>query len=126
MQTYLGEASSHFLYQRPHRCDVDALELVGVDRPIFVGVVSDDLQNGQQGHIRLSGTLRSTKHSAVLFPQISVRINKNEKEAKASDMTYRRGTEKKVLVGHQRRIAQPTLDPIQLLETFERWLCPVG
>lgn len=56
-KTYLAETSSHLLYQRSHRSDVDDFELVRIDRAVRIHVTTDFSQNAKQGHVRFAGTL---------------------------------------------------------------------
>ena len=55
--TDLSEAADHFLHQRPHRGDVDDLELVGVDGAVRIDVFADLMEHRQQRHVGLTRTL---------------------------------------------------------------------
>ena len=59
--TYLAEAAHHLLDERAHGSDVDDLELISVDRSVFVDVFSDLSQHRQQRHVRLSCALKKNK-----------------------------------------------------------------
>ena len=65
--TYLAEAAHHLLYERAHGSDVDYLELISVDRSVFVDVFSDLSQHRQQRHVRLSCTLKKTTTNKKLL-----------------------------------------------------------
>ena len=64
--TYLAKAAHHLLDERAHGSDVDDLELISVDRSVFVDVFADLTQHRQQRHVRLTSALKTVRvHNAM-------------------------------------------------------------
>jgi len=60
-KAYLAKVADHFLYERPHRCNVDDLELFRVDGSVLVDVFADLAQHCQQCDVRLTSSLHTTR-----------------------------------------------------------------
>lgn len=58
-KTCLAKVADHFLYEGPHRCNVDYLEFFSVDCSVLTDVFANLSQHCQQCYIRLTSTLHT-------------------------------------------------------------------
>jgi len=60
-KTCLAKVADHFLYERPHWCNVDDLELLRVDRSVLIDVFADLAEHRQQCNVGLTSTLHTCR-----------------------------------------------------------------